>query len=255
MATPPTTLVCKQCNFENEPERVYCHNCGAKLDRSLLPPEATKREDPVLVQERVRKMVKPRNVSLRHTLKNLLYSVLLAAVLAAAVVIAKPPDGIPNLNQDLVMEAPPIADDMDAQVQQLIARRMVYSEDQVNAYLQSSLRGGKAEKAGVLAMKFERAYVHLGEGTCQITSAQSLFGFPLYVTTNRTYAVRNGIMTSRVLGGSLGRLHVPAAAMPVVEAIFQPLKKALDLPLKLLIQMQLVTLHKGSVEMITPARK
>ena len=58
MAT--TTLVCKQCNFENEPERVYCHNCGAKLDRSLLPPEATKREDPVIVQERVRKLVRPR---------------------------------------------------------------------------------------------------------------------------------------------------------------------------------------------------
>ena len=252
MAT--TTLVCKQCNFENEPERVYCHNCGAKLDRSLLPPEATKREDPVLIQDRVRKMVKPRNVTVSYQLKNLLYSLLLAAFLAAVVVILKPPAGVPNLSQDAVMEAPPIADDMDGQIQQLTAHRMVYSQDQVNAYLQSSLHGGKAEKAGVLAMKFERAYVHLGEGTCQITSAQSLFGLPLYVTTDRTFAVRNGVVTSRALGGSLGQLHLPAAAMPVVEGIFQPLKKALDQPLELLTRMQSVTLHKERVEMITPSR-
>ena len=28
-------LTCGQCGYENEPERVYCHNCGTKLDRSV----------------------------------------------------------------------------------------------------------------------------------------------------------------------------------------------------------------------------
>ena len=247
-------LVCKQCNFENEPERVYCHNCGAKLDRSLLPPEATKREDPMLVQQRVRKMVRPRNVSLTIQLKNLLYSLVLAAFLAAIVVILKPPGGVPNLSQDAVMDAPPIADDMDGRVQQAGAQRMVYTENQVNAYLKSTLRGGKAEKAGALAMKFEQAYVHFGDGTCQITSAQSLFGWPIYATTERTFSVHNGIVTSQPVAGSLGRLQIPAKAVPMLEGVFQPLKKALDQPLKLLAQMQAVTLRKGSAEMITSGK-
>ena len=29
-----TKLVCPDCRHENEPERIYCHNCGARLDRS-----------------------------------------------------------------------------------------------------------------------------------------------------------------------------------------------------------------------------
>ena len=250
-----TMLVCKQCNFENEPERVYCHNCGAKLDRSLLPPEATKREDPVLVQQRVRKMVRPRNATLSFQLKNLLYSVLLAAFLALIVTVVKPPGGAPNISPDAAMEAPPIADDLDGEMQQPAPHRLTYTEDQVNAYLKGTLKGGKAEKAGALAMKFEQAYVHFGDGTCQITSEQSLFGLPIYATTERSFAVRNGVVTTQPLGGSVGRLHLPAKAVPALEAIFQPLKKALEQPLKLVTQMQAVTLRKGSVELITPGRK
>ena len=253
MAT--TTLVCKQCNFENEPERVYCHNCGAKLDRSLLPPEASKREDPVLVQERVRKMVKPRNVSLINQFKNLLYSISLAAVLAIIVVIIKPPDGLPNLDPSVVMDAPSITDDMDAAMQNGVAQRLTYKEDQVNAFLQSSLHGTKGEKAGALAMTFERVFIHLGDGVVQATTQQSLFGLSVYATTDRTFSVRNGVITSKPTGGSLGRLPIPARAMPVFEVVFQPVTKALDRTLKLLGQMQAATVRKGSVELITPARR
>ena len=33
-----TTLTCKACGYsKNELERVYCHECGEKLDRSHLP--------------------------------------------------------------------------------------------------------------------------------------------------------------------------------------------------------------------------
>ena len=36
------TLTCAECGFVNEAERVYCHNCGKKLDRSLIPKEDPK---------------------------------------------------------------------------------------------------------------------------------------------------------------------------------------------------------------------
>ena len=30
------TLICPECRCENDPKRIYCHDCGARLDRSVL---------------------------------------------------------------------------------------------------------------------------------------------------------------------------------------------------------------------------
>src|SRR6516225_2034765 len=32
----PIQLTCPDCQRENEAERIYCHDCGARLDRSAL---------------------------------------------------------------------------------------------------------------------------------------------------------------------------------------------------------------------------
>ena len=243
----PTTLLCKQCNFENEPERVYCHNCGAKLDRSLLPAEATKREDPVIVQERVRKMIRPRGLSMWQRGKNLFTSLIVGGVLAMIIVIAKPPEGAPNLSQEAVLEAPTITDDMEALQQVPGAHAMRYTDDQVNAFLQSSIRG-KDKDATV---KFERAYVHFDEGVCRITTAESVFGLSLYATTERSVSIQNGTLVTRSLGGSFGRLAVPGMILPALEKAFSPLWKVLERDRKLVSQMQSITFHKGVVEMVT----
>ena len=50
------TLTCKQCNYENEAERIYCHNCGAKLDRSVVPQEKKMEESPDKQRKRVKKL-------------------------------------------------------------------------------------------------------------------------------------------------------------------------------------------------------
>lgn len=248
MAT--TTLLCRQCNFENEPERVYCHNCGAKLDRSLLPPEATRREDPVVVQERVRKMVSPRRGMGLRGFKNFLISVLSAGALAALIAMIQPPGGVPNLSREAVMDAPTITDDMEAQ--QLVpgSHRLSYTDDQVNAFLQSSVRG-KEDTAGNFVVKFDRVFTHFNEGQCAITSAYSLFGLSLYATTVQAVKVQNGALVTDTLGGGFGRLQFSAKAMKALNPLFGPLWKVLDHDRKLLSQMQSLAFHKGSVEMIT----
>ena len=242
-----TMLLCKQCNFENEPERVYCHNCGAKLDRSLLPPEATKREDPVVVQQRVRKLIRPRGVSPVQRIKNLVTSLLLGALLAAIIVIAKPPNGVPEISKEAVMDAPPITDDMEGAQQQTGAHALRYSEQQVNAFLLASIRS----KDSGAAIKFERCYVHFDEGICRITTQESILGLSLYATTARNVTIQNGAIVSQPVGGSFGRMTIPGKGMQRLETIFAPLWKVLDHDRKLVSQMQSITFHKGSVEMIT----
>ena len=62
MTTSMTKLVCPECRHENEPERVYCHSCGAKLDRSAV----TVRKEPVKdTRQRVRKMFDPQRARIR----------------------------------------------------------------------------------------------------------------------------------------------------------------------------------------------
>lgn len=246
----PTMLVCKQCNFENEPERVYCHNCGAKLDRSLLPPEATKREDPVIVQERVRKMVSPRRGMGLRGIKHLVFSLSLAALFALLAVMARTPEGVPVVNPDAVLDAPPITDDMEAQQQVPGAHRMAYTENQANAFLGFCVRG-KEGAVSNFALKFERVFVHFEEGSCAITTEHSLFGYPLYATTIHSIGIQNGSLVSENLGGGFGRLAVPAKAMKYLDIIFSPVWNLLDHDQRLLSQMQAVNFHKESVEMIT----
>ena len=248
MAT--TMLVCKQCNFENEAERVYCHNCGAKLDRSLLPPEATRREDPVVVQERVRKMVSPRRGMGLRGFKHFLVSLLASVLLAAAVVIARMPEGVPKLDREAALEAPAITDDMEAQQQLPTPHRLSYTEDQVNAFLLASIKG-KADSAGGFGATFERVFVHFNEGSCTITAQYSLFGYPLYATTIQVVRAGNVALMAETLGGGLGRLQLPGKMMKPVDAIFAPVWKVLEHDRKLLSQMQSITFHKASVEMVT----
>ncbi len=249
MAT--TTLVCKQCNFENEPERVYCHNCGAKLDRSLLPPEATKRADPVVVQERVRKMVSPRRGSGLRWLRNLFLSLLIAAVLGLVGVMIQPPDDIPEISKEAAMDAPTITDDMEGMVTQPAASRLAYSEDKVNAFLQSTIHGKPNSSSGVTPLKFERAYVRFDEGFVRITYVQSIFGFPLYATTVDSVAIQNGQLVAQPVAGSFGRVKIPAKLMPYLGGMFAPLWRVLDRDKNLIAKLESITFHKKSVEMVS----
>src|SRR5438552_884776 len=60
-------LVCPECQHENEPERVYCHNCGARLDRFALTNEkGTPKENLVETQKRLRRIFSPRGTKVRH---------------------------------------------------------------------------------------------------------------------------------------------------------------------------------------------
>ena len=81
-----TKLVCTECRHENEAERIYCHNCGERLDRSAVSAQK-KAQDPQEVHRRLQKMLGPPNMARRNffTVSKL---ALAAAVVAALVEIA-----------------------------------------------------------------------------------------------------------------------------------------------------------------------
>ncbi len=246
MSTP--TLLCKQCNYANEPERVYCHECGAKLDRAILPPEATKRVDPAEVRQRVKSMVRPSRLPGRWTFINLCLSLAVAALLAAILLIVRAPGGIPQLSEDDVMAAPPIAEDTDAMIEGGGLHSVKYTEAQVNAFLKYSLKP-KDQSLVILSYRFEQAYVHFEEGRCQLTVVESLFGFPFYFSTLQSVAIVKHQLVITQSGGSAGRLKLPAKAMPVVQRALSALWSPLDADKKLVARLNAIAFHPGYVEM------
>ena len=239
MAT--ATLLCKQCNFENEPERVYCHNCGAKLDRALLPPEATKREDPQVLQDRVRSVVRPKGPGAGRFFRDLFASLAIAAALATLFLMSQPPRAdLPSLSDDAVLNALPIADNLEELAQTPSPRRLMYTEPQVNAFLQYTL---KSKEGGTV--KFDRAFVQFQDGACRTTLQESIGGYPLYFSTTDSVEIRNGLVITHPVEGSIGRLRLSGKIMPYIEKA--PIWGALDPYKKLVAKLGSVVFHKGSV--------
>src|SRR3954464_447940 len=90
------TLTCKDCGYNNEPERVYCHNCGEKLDRSVLPKdEQLRRESPERARKRIMRMTNPGANPIRSAITTTLKTLAWAAFIAAAILSCLPPDNVP----------------------------------------------------------------------------------------------------------------------------------------------------------------
>src|SRR5476651_1657001 len=124
------TIVCKQCNHANEPERVYCHNCGAKLDRTLLPKEPqVPKESAEKARRRVKKMTSPARGFFLHWQKLLVETIMFAITAAALIQAARPPAGIPaKPKREDLMEAEPLAEQIETQQASTTPRQFTISE-------------------------------------------------------------------------------------------------------------------------------
>lgn len=251
MASIPT-IVCKQCNHANEPERVYCHNCGAKLDRSLLPKEPPKeaKESAEKARRRVKKMTNPARGFFLHWQKLLLQSFLLAVSCAGLIQAARPPAGIPKPpTHDELMEAQPLAEQIEGQQGSPAPRQFTISEQVANLYLAKTIRPGAGAQDDYF--KFERAFVNFGQDVCKVTAQESAFGHPIYAGAMYKLSISGNKLLATNIGGNLGRLPVHPLIMEYSQMALQHLWEALARERKLMDNMQSVSVQPGQITMVT----
>lgn len=251
MSTQDVILRCQNCGFENEPQRVYCHNCGTKLDRSALPPEATAKKNTAKVEQHIRKMTNPRRGHVGATLKALAKCIGAAIILAFLIVIClHPVDEPAPLTLKDVTASPYIYDDLTTAVGQPIARRLAYSEAAANGYLQAAYRSRDIEVL-YIPFRFERVYTKFYDSCVQVTGQTSLFGLQFY--TGATYAInlKSGKVERECLGGHIGRLQIPGLLMQYLDGGLEPLWKLLDRDKRVIQQLQSITFRNGTVEFQT----
>lgn len=242
-------LVCPECQRQNEPERIYCHDCGARLDRSSLAKVAPKHEAPEQTQKRLKRLLDPTRARIRHIFFQTSKLVLGACLMAGLVEIFLPPQ-VPERVKNA--ELSPITMDIENAVATHSTAPMQYSETQVNGYLVGVLRNKKSVLNKVLPL--DRATVKFDENVCRITSERSLFGYSLYSTISYKVHLQNGTVIAACNGGSLGRLAIHPKLMAYGGILFADLFTALDREKKLVAKMGSIEFHPQLV-ILTPRAK
>jgi hypothetical protein len=241
-------LVCPECRRENEPERIYCHDCGARLDRSALAKVAPKGEDAKETQRRLRSMLDPQHVKTRLMFFKVSKLILGACALAALIQMLLPADVPARVKGG---ELPPqINFDLEKATESHGAAPLSYTDAQVTGYLGNALKGKQAALSKLL--QFERALVKFDESSCRITVERSLFGFSVFTATSHIVTLQDGKLTASNNGGSIGRMPIHPALMKLADPIlFGDLWTALDREKKLVVKMAAIEFHPQTV-IVTP---
>ena len=240
-----TKLICPECQRENEPERIYCHDCGAKLDRTAViasrPADARDKE-----RQRVRNMFDPHRAKMRLWFFRVCRLVLGAFLGAVLIQMLLPPDVAPEKKALILSQ---VGLEVENAVTYHRPTPLQYTEDQVNQYLSSALKSKKALDKPWL--DFKRAIVGFTEGKCSVTVERSFFGFSVYTTTSFAVQIADGAINASNEGGAIGRFPIYPQVMQYLDIIFEDLWTALDRERKLVAKANAIEFHEKSVVLQT----
>jgi hypothetical protein len=240
-------LVCPECHRQNEPERIYCHDCGARLDRSVLAKVAPKQEDAKETHRRLRSMLDPGRAKMRLTFFRISKIILGSCALAVLIQMLQPPIHLPERVKNVELQQ--INLDLETASMSHGAAPLRYTEAQVNAYLVNVVKGKQAALSKLL--QFERALVNFDEGVCRITAERSLFGFSVFPAISYNVTLQNGTLTASNNGGSIGRMPIHPVIMKFGDILFTDLWTALDREKKSVSKMGAIEFHPQTV-VLTP---
>jgi hypothetical protein len=236
-------LVCPECDRQNEPERIYCHDCGARLDRSVLAKVVPKQENAKETHRRLRSMLDPGRAKTRLMFFKISKLILGACTLALLIQMFQPPADLPERVKNLELQQ--INLDLETASMSHSAAPLRYTEAQVNAYLANVVKGKQAALSKLL--QFERALVSFDEGVCRITAERSLFGVSVFPAISYNVTLQNGTLTASNNGGSIGRMPIHPMIMKFGDILFTDLWTVLDREKKSVSKMGAIEFHPQTV--------
>jgi len=244
----PANLTCSHCGFVNEAERVYCHNCGSKLDRSILPqPEENKEQSPEKERKRIERITNPKTSIVFQEIKTLLKVELYAAIAAAFFVMALKPDEVPEAKKP-GGEMRLVSSDMMEAIQSPTPRAISFSEDDVYEYLKKQVKPGETMIPGIDAT---RTYVAFTPGLIRIGTEYSVFGYPIFTDIYFRVEFKQGKFTTPIAAGNFGRLQIDPRLMEYAELIYQSTWDSLKRERAQMDKMSAVDIKKGQITLIT----
>jgi len=248
-SAPTPSLPCEQCGYNNEPERVYCHNCGSKLDRSLLPKTAeTVQEHPEKVKKRIEKMTNPKSGSFGREVKTLFKVAFFSALLACILLAIQKPEDLPELKKtdDIRM----VSSDMMEAVNSPTPVRLSLSDDDINHYMkQRAFRDRKPTM--IPGVDVAQVYVACVPGVIRIYSQQNSFGFDTYSRIDYKLEIKDGKLIPTIVGGAFGKLNLDPILMQYGDWAFGTVWDSLSREHKQMDKMLSVSIQQGRIDLVT----
>ena len=231
---PVIQLTCPECRRDNEAERIYCHDCGARLDRSALAGHKTgKAETSEELHRRMRGMFSQRRIEARLAFVKTTKVILMAVAAAALLAILTAPDVPPAVKSETL--PPQINLNLETLTESRQPQSMQFSEQNVNAYLANTLKQkSKKEKLQHPLIGFERAIVAFNEGNCRVTLERSIFGYSIYTSGDYAVQIEGGKVTASPRSGAIGRMPIHPGLMKYAGFLFSDAMAAMDREHKLL---------------------
>lgn len=240
---------CTHCGFENDPTRVYCHNCGEKLERSSEEASTALPGGFTPPQERLR--VK-RRWHLKETLQlwmSRFYALIKFAVFAALVLMLvqalRAPDDWPKFVEPDLVRAERLTEMLQSAASSPGAVAFKWPAEDVAVWFASVIQFKSSENS--YSLRPRGAFALLGDGVLQVglDTVFPIGSFPVFFKAEYKPVRQLGGYTLEPVGYSIGRLILPSYLGWPVQVQFNGMAEALSAPLS--------NLAKASEIEITPA--
>jgi len=247
----PIQLTCPECRRQNEAERIYCHDCGARLDRSVLANrKAAKAETAADLHKRMRGMFSQRRVRAKLFFLKSIKVIVAACVAAIVVQILIPPDVPPAVKSEAL--PPQINLSLEDLTESKLPKTLQFSEDDVNSYLANVMKH-KKEKLNHPLVAFERAIVGFAEGNCHLTIERSIFGYSIFSSGDYDVQISDGKVVATPRSVMIGHMPIHPSALGYAGFLFSDAMAVLDREHKLLNKVGSIQLRDKVVEISSAA--
>jgi hypothetical protein len=246
MISTMLTVVCSECRRENEIERIYCHDCGARLERKAIKKNVAPKED---THNRVKRLFDARSAKMRAMFFKISKLVLGACGAAALTVMALPPD-LPTVAKSPLVQAPTVGFDLERVLARHEPTQVKYTDEQTNLFLSYNLKS-KKKTLDKPFLDFVRAVASFHEGTASVTMERAIFGYSVYTTIDFAPQTSGGKAVIKPTGGMIGRMPIHPEIAKYMNYLFLDLWDALERERKLASRLTSVEVHDKNVLLVS----
>jgi len=222
---------CAECGHENDPTRVFCHNCGIRLERPEGEKATIAETTPVMGRSSapVRRGFFQAGgfgwLMLRLG-RSLVSLAILAALLAVLIEAGREPDWVPEATTPDKQKATRLYQSIQKFSDTVYPRMIDLTQEQANNYLAVRLEA-EAEGGAIFQAKFIRAFVTIESDTMRFVVEQKYLDWPVYMSVILVPKISGNAATGRnevslrLAGAGVGRLRLPALVAQVMQKHLQ----------------------------------
>jgi len=269
-------IKCTECGHENDVTRIFCQNCGTRLERPDGAGEAFTPTTPspdskaagtkpaAGAPKKPGKLKEAGPSPLRIVFKilffffNLIAIVLLAVLIAAIIQMSRLPDfRIPSAQRGIEGLAVQFTQGVKLAADNTYPRSLDIQESAVNNYLQARiLAEPTAETGGInLHAEFARTFLVFRSGFFNFVVEQKFSDYPFYVYLDVKPVSSPAGTDVKITSGGIGRLRIDEEHVPyLVDKFFSPITAVLTDQINTLKKANSVVMHDSLAKVNWPGK-